>query len=96
MAGKRSRSKRLGRAQLVDGRAEVFELDAAVALVVHGEAVLDEDHLRRLVLHAELLFEPALALRRLAPLYKAIEADMERAFWGSRFAVPSAPPILVP
>ena len=42
---------------------------------------------------AEMLYDPETALRRLAPAFKAIEADMERAFWGSRFAVPSAAPV---
>lgn len=40
---------------------------------------------------AEMLFSPEDALKRLAPMFKDMEADMEEAFWGSRFAAPSAP-----
>ncbi|MEL6616079.1 MAG: hypothetical protein AAFQ43_10095, partial [Bacteroidota bacterium] len=40
---------------------------------------------------AEMLFSPEDALRRLAPMYKDMEAGMEEAFWGSRFAAPAAP-----
>ena len=32
-----------------------------------------------------LLFDPAGALRRLAPAYKRVEPDIERLFWGSRY-----------
>jgi hypothetical protein len=33
----------------------------------------------------EMLYQPDLALRRLAPPFKRVEADMERLFWESRF-----------
>ncbi len=36
-------------------------------------------------LAAQTLLEPEEALRRLAPVYKKIEADMEAVFWNSRF-----------
>jgi hypothetical protein len=34
---------------------------------------------------ATMLYAPAAALRKLAPAYKALEADMEESFWSSRF-----------
>lgn len=37
---------------------------------------------------ALVLADPAEALRRLAPAYKALEPDMEAQFWGSRYARP--------
>ncbi len=37
---------------------------------------------------AMMLYTPSLALRVLAPAYKRQEADMERVFWGSRYARP--------
>jgi hypothetical protein len=37
---------------------------------------------------AEMVMDPAGALRRLAPEFKRHEAQMEQAFWGSRYAGP--------
>ena len=37
---------------------------------------------------AMMLYTPSLALRMLAPAYKRQEPDMERLFWGSRYARP--------
>jgi hypothetical protein len=37
---------------------------------------------------AQLFFDPASALARLAPEYKKVEAGMEETFWGSRYAKP--------
>ena len=42
---------------------------------------------------AHLLFSPEAALRDLAPMFKAMEAEMDAAFWASRFAAPSAAPL---
>jgi hypothetical protein len=36
----------------------------------------------------QLLLDPTVMLRRLAPAFKRQEPDMERAFWGSRYVVP--------
>ena len=37
---------------------------------------------------AEMFFDPRAALTRLAPEYKRVEPNMERAFWSSRYAKP--------
>ena len=46
-----------------------------------SEWIAEEDPL----MVATMLFWPGAALRKLAPAYKAIEADMEESFWSSRF-----------
>lgn len=43
---------------------------------------------------AEMLYDPETALRRLAPAFKAMEAEMDAAFWGSRFVAPAAAPLV--
>jgi hypothetical protein len=40
------------------------------------------------LLAAQMLLDPATALRRLAPVYKALEPEMEDIFWRSRYALP--------
>jgi hypothetical protein len=42
---------------------------------------------------AQILYEPEAALRALAPAFKQLEPVMEAAFWGSRYAAPSRPPL---
>ncbi len=37
---------------------------------------------------AQMFFDPAGALRTMAPEYKRVEQDMERLFWSSRYATP--------
>lgn len=37
---------------------------------------------------AQMFFDPAGALRTMAPEYKRVEPDMERMFWSSRYAAP--------
>jgi len=37
---------------------------------------------------AQMFFDPAGALRTMAPEYKRVEPDMERLFWSSRYATP--------
>jgi hypothetical protein len=46
---------------------------------------LKEENLGRSMI---TLTDPARALRLLAPEYKKLEPDMDRAFWGSRSAKP--------
>ena len=40
-----------------------------------------------LALAAQIIFDPASALRRLAPAFKRQEPEMERLFWNSRYVV---------
>jgi hypothetical protein len=40
------------------------------------------------LLLAEVIFSPEQALRRLAPKFKSVEAEMEKQFWGSKYARP--------
>jgi len=37
---------------------------------------------------AQMIFSPADAMKRLAPAFKEVEADMEDAFWSSKYAKP--------
>ena len=46
-----------------------------------SEWIAEEDPL----MVATMLYWPAAAFRKLAPAYKAMEADMEESFWASRF-----------
>jgi len=68
-------------------RAEIFLESRGYYLEWMREEWLREENAESL---AQILFEPAEALRALAPEFKAREASMEAAFWGSRFATPRA------
>ena len=65
-----------------DGRLELFlESEGFYYEWMRSEWLAEED--ARMA--ALAIADPAEALRRLAPAYKAEEPDLERAFWASRF-----------
>ncbi|MCC6349416.1 MAG: hypothetical protein IT347_07485 [Candidatus Eisenbacteria bacterium] len=63
--------------------AEAFLETRGYYLEWMREAWIAEENPERL---AQLLLDPAGALRRMAPEYKRLEPEMERSFWGSRYA----------
>lgn len=64
-------------------RAEIFLESRGYYLEWIREAWLAEENAERLM---RMFLDPAGSLREMAPEFKRLEPEMERSFWGSRYA----------